>query len=151
MCALKIRKWTKEEIDFALEMLNKGMSAGVTAQEMKSKGIREDCGGVTRNAIISVWHRYSGAPRSKTPRINLNLKNKNRLKDIAARNSNISVAEIPADGIEFADLRVGSCRFPYGEGTDSPLRYCGHAVDYSRSESYCKMHYDLCYRPVRVK
>lgn len=149
MCALKIRKWTKEEIDLCLDMLKAGFSAGVAMKELNEKGIRADCGGVTRNAVISVWHRYSGAPRSKVPRINLNLKNKTKAKDIALRKANLEPVVVPEDGIEFDQLFAGACRFPYGEGTETPLRYCGHPVDYSKGASYCSMHYALCYHPPR--
>ena len=147
----KTRLWTKEEVDFAMQCLQQGMSAGVTAKTMNEQGWRADCGPITRNMIVGVWSRnddYKGR-HVRIPVNKIRLKKKVSEKIAAKQKNPSSKSEIPEDGLKFSQLREGVCRFPYGDPDLEPIRYCGHPVDYTKGRAYCTMHYHLCYHPPR--
>lgn len=153
--------WTEEEVNFVFDCLSSGMSASVIVMAMKDKGMRSDCLPLTRNAIVGVWNRDK--ERKLECQKKANIEGKPTKKKTVKKVGNMTnlllgikstynprpptkpkVFIPPNDGVAFMDLKNMMCRFPYGDPTEE-MRYCGHPVEFERTKSYCKMHYQICY------
>lgn len=168
--AIQIRKdgirlsWTDEEIDFVFDCLAAGMTAALTVLAMTEKEMRSDCLPITRNAVVGLWNRdkerkekcqkqadLNRVPsRRKKPKdqpktgklTNMLFGLKTTYNPLPPRKPKIYIP--PDDGVTMMELTNMMCRFPYGEGFEN-IRYCGHLVDFGRTKSYCKNHYQICY------
>lgn len=108
--------------------------------------------GVSRNAIISVCHRYGITMRPPGVRLTKTgkpiVRNRRVYPKMLIADEPTPIVEVQPLYITLLDLKKNQCRYPVQE---RPYFFCGHQKQ--EGSSYCPAHHALCWtkaaKPVR--
>jgi hypothetical protein len=140
--------YTPTELNFLQSMTDEGMAASAIAAE----AAREFRRPITRNAIISLWHRgrlrHVGRAKGADGGAARKIAEKSDKPKRKYTRSNVSVPGTPIllpresdiARVSLFDLTNETCRFPVNEG------YCGlPEADLLDGKPYCPDHHERCF------
>ena len=98
---------------------------------------------ITRNSVMGLVHRLKLVRSEK--KIIKPIVKKKKIKPVEVDNFGIIKNEFNTN---IVGLNNSKCKFIISEQTGIDAIYCGAPI---HRESYCKEHYDICYRPIRSR